>query len=152
MQTFKKPHMYTKTNNQQLWTLNVLECLLKINRMARPKNLHGMQRLVLSLRGMLFLHHCLHPWWWDHQLNLSWHCSSKRPGEYLDPCQEAAARSLKCLHRNGGDRDMCTDYFQYVVSPYFYHVEKENWTDVANRAYRDCKQQWVSVLSCDFMI
>jgi cytochrome c oxidase assembly protein subunit 23 len=37
---------------------------------------------------------------------------SKRPGEYLDPCQEAAARSLKCLHRNGGDRVMCTDYFQ----------------------------------------
>lgn len=37
---------------------------------------------------------------------------SKRPGEYLDPCQEAAARSLKCLHRNGGARDMCADYFQ----------------------------------------
>lgn len=37
---------------------------------------------------------------------------SKRPGEYLDPCQEAASRSLKCLHRNGGDREMCTDYFQ----------------------------------------
>jgi len=41
---------------------------------------------------------------------------SKRPGEYFDPCQEAAARSLKCLHRNGGDREMCTDYFQYVTS------------------------------------
>lgn len=40
---------------------------------------------------------------------------SKRPGEFLDPCQEAASRSLKCLHRNGGDRDMCTDYFQYVA-------------------------------------
>jgi cytochrome c oxidase assembly protein subunit 23 len=38
--------------------------------------------------------------------------SSKRPGEFFDPCQEAADRSLKCLHRNGGDRDMCTDYFQ----------------------------------------
>lgn len=43
---------------------------------------------------------------------------SKRPGEYFDPCQEAAARSLKCLHRNGGDREMCTDYFQYVT----YHL------------------------------
>ncbi|KAH7364271.1 cysteine alpha-hairpin motif superfamily [Rhexocercosporidium sp. MPI-PUGE-AT-0058] len=49
--------------------------------------------------------------------------NSKLPGEYLDPCQEAASRSLKCLHRNGGDREMCTDYFQ---------------------AYRDCKQQWLS--------
>ncbi|TGO78226.1 hypothetical protein BELL_0074g00170 [Botrytis elliptica] len=46
----------------------------------------------------------------------------KRPGEYFDPCQEAASRSLKCLARNGGDRDMCTDYFQ---------------------AYRDCKKQWI---------
>jgi cytochrome c oxidase assembly protein subunit 23 len=43
---------------------------------------------------------------------------SKRPGEYFDPCQEAAARSLRCLHRNGGDREMCTDYFQYVT----YHL------------------------------
>lgn len=41
--------------------------------------------------------------------------SSKRPGEFLDPCQEAASRSLKCLHRNGGDRGMCTDYFQCVA-------------------------------------
>ncbi|CCU78902.1 unnamed protein product [Blumeria hordei] len=48
---------------------------------------------------------------------------SKQPGEYLDPCQEAASKSLKCLHRNGGDREMCTDYFQN---------------------YRDCKKQWLS--------
>jgi cytochrome c oxidase assembly protein subunit 23 len=48
---------------------------------------------------------------------------SKQPGEYLDPCQEAASRSLKCLHRNGGDREMCTDYFQ---------------------AYRDCKKEWIA--------
>ncbi|KAH8754262.1 cysteine alpha-hairpin motif superfamily [Hyaloscypha finlandica] len=48
---------------------------------------------------------------------------SKRPGEFFDPCQEAASRSLKCLHRNGGDREMCTDYFQ---------------------AYRDCKKQWLT--------
>lgn len=37
---------------------------------------------------------------------------SKRPGEYFDPCQEAAERSLRCLHRNGGDRGLCKDYFQ----------------------------------------
>ncbi|PBP28338.1 hypothetical protein BUE80_DR000749 [Diplocarpon rosae] len=49
--------------------------------------------------------------------------NSKLPGEFFDPCQEAAARSLKCLHRNGGDRELCTDYFQ---------------------AYRDCKQQWLA--------
>ncbi|PMD24823.1 hypothetical protein NA56DRAFT_642634 [Hyaloscypha hepaticicola] len=49
--------------------------------------------------------------------------NSKRPGEFFDPCQEAASRSLKCLHRNGGDREMCTDYFQ---------------------AYRDCKKQWIT--------
>ncbi|TVY80384.1 Cytochrome c oxidase-assembly factor cox-23, partial [Lachnellula suecica] len=48
---------------------------------------------------------------------------NKRLSEYYDPCQEAADRSLKCLHRNGGERDMCSDYFQ---------------------AYRDCKKQWVS--------
>ncbi|KAK4241210.1 hypothetical protein C8A03DRAFT_12547 [Achaetomium macrosporum] len=42
--------------------------------------------------------------------------------EYLDPCQQAAARSIRCLYRNGGDRTMCTDYFQ---------------------AYRDCKKAWI---------
>lgn len=49
---------------------------------------------------------------------------SKRFSEYFDPCQEAADRSLKCLRRNGGDRGMCTDYFQ---------------------AYKDCKQQWARI-------
>ncbi|KAL2134444.1 hypothetical protein VTI74DRAFT_156 [Chaetomium olivicolor] len=47
---------------------------------------------------------------------------SKDRSEYLDPCQEAAARSIRCLHRNGGDRTMCSDYFQ---------------------AYRDCKKAWI---------
>ncbi|KAB8302834.1 hypothetical protein EYC80_006174 [Monilinia laxa] len=57
---------------------------------------------------------------WDKETSQKF--ESKRPGEYFDPCQEAATRSLKCLARNGGDRDMCTDYFQ---------------------AYRDCKKQWI---------
>ncbi|KAJ9133254.1 hypothetical protein NKR23_g10882 [Pleurostoma richardsiae] len=48
---------------------------------------------------------------------------SKSLSEYLDPCQEVASRSIKCLHRNGGDRTMCQDYFQ---------------------AYRDCKKEWLS--------
>jgi len=34
--------------------------------------------------------------------------------EYYDPCQEAANKSIKCLHRNRGDKSMCADYFQYV--------------------------------------
>ncbi|KAI9851120.1 MAG: Mitochondrial copper homeostasis protein [Thelocarpon superellum] len=49
--------------------------------------------------------------------------TNKRNSEYFDPCQEAASRSMKCLHRNGGDREMCTDYFQ---------------------AYRDCKKHWMA--------
>ncbi|AEO60097.1 hypothetical protein MYCTH_2308951 [Thermothelomyces thermophilus ATCC 42464] len=46
----------------------------------------------------------------------------KDRSEYLDPCQEAAARSIRCLNRNGGDRTLCSDYFQ---------------------AYRDCKKAWI---------
>ncbi|KAF2810406.1 uncharacterized protein BDZ99DRAFT_462981 [Mytilinidion resinicola] len=42
--------------------------------------------------------------------------------QYFDPCEEAAQRSLRCLYRNEGDREMCTDFFQ---------------------AYRDCKKQWM---------
>ncbi|EXJ96402.1 hypothetical protein A1O1_01528 [Capronia coronata CBS 617.96] len=38
----------------------------------------------------------------------------KRSSEYYDPCQDFANRSIKCMHRNNGDRDMCQDYFQYV--------------------------------------
>ncbi|KAK3384910.1 hypothetical protein B0H63DRAFT_471873 [Podospora didyma] len=46
---------------------------------------------------------------------------SKSLSAFLDPCQEAAARSIRCLNRNDGDRKMCGDYFQ---------------------AYRDCKKYW----------
>ncbi|GAB7334568.1 hypothetical protein MBLNU13_g06547t1 [Cladosporium sp. NU13] len=48
--------------------------------------------------------------------------SSKRTSEYFDPCQDAANRSLKCLRRNGGDRELCTDYFE---------------------AYKECKKNWM---------
>ena len=37
---------------------------------------------------------------------------SKPHSKFFDPCQEAAERSIKCLHRNGGDRQLCMDYFQ----------------------------------------
>jgi len=42
--------------------------------------------------------------------------SSKAHSEYFDPCQEAADRSIRCLKRNGGERAMCSDFFQCVVS------------------------------------
>ncbi|KIW83008.1 hypothetical protein Z517_02251 [Fonsecaea pedrosoi CBS 271.37] len=48
---------------------------------------------------------------------------SKRTSEYYDPCQEFANRSIKCMHRNKGDREMCQDYF---------------------KAYRDCKKEWTA--------
>ncbi|KAK1829310.1 hypothetical protein QBC39DRAFT_356736, partial [Podospora conica] len=38
--------------------------------------------------------------------------NSKSRSEFLDPCQEAAHKSIRCLHRNEGDRTMCQDYFQ----------------------------------------
>lgn len=37
---------------------------------------------------------------------------SKRFSEFYDPCQEAADRSMRCLHRNPEDKDLCSDYFQ----------------------------------------
>ncbi|KAI5803412.1 hypothetical protein DFH27DRAFT_48226 [Peziza echinospora] len=46
----------------------------------------------------------------------------KGASEFFDPCQDAASKSIKCLHRNNGDREMCSDYFQ---------------------AYRDCKKKWI---------
>ncbi|KAI1307776.1 hypothetical protein F5Y03DRAFT_393841 [Xylaria venustula] len=48
---------------------------------------------------------------------------SKSKSEYFDPCQEAASKSIRCLNRNGGDRAMCTDYFE---------------------AYRACKKEWIN--------
>ncbi|KAF2265578.1 hypothetical protein CC78DRAFT_532255 [Lojkania enalia] len=48
---------------------------------------------------------------------------NKQYSEYFDPCQEAANRSIRCLHRNGGEKEMCSDFFQ---------------------AYRDCKEQWIN--------
>ncbi|KAI1110522.1 cytochrome c oxidase-assembly factor cox-23, mitochondrial [Nemania sp. NC0429] len=47
---------------------------------------------------------------------------NKSKSEWFDPCQEAASKSIRCLNRNGGDRAMCTDYFE---------------------AYRACKKEWM---------
>ncbi|KAL2144369.1 hypothetical protein VTI28DRAFT_9193 [Corynascus sepedonium] len=52
----------------------------------------------------------------------------KDRSEFLDPCQEAATRSIRCLNRNGGDRTLCSDYFQ---------------------AYRDCKKAWIEKRKLD---
>ena len=51
----------------------------------------------------------------DRELTVRTDCS-KAKSEYLDPCQEAAERSIRCLNRNGGDRKMCNTYFEYVTS------------------------------------
>ncbi|QGI77025.1 hypothetical protein CEK26_003807 [Fusarium fujikuroi] len=40
---------------------------------------------------------------------------TKSKSEFYDPCQEAAQRSYRCLFRNGGDKNMCGEYFQYVA-------------------------------------
>ncbi|KAL1958768.1 hypothetical protein VTO42DRAFT_3887 [Malbranchea cinnamomea] len=48
---------------------------------------------------------------------------NKPASEYHDPCQDFANRSIRCLRRNGGDKDLCSDYFQ---------------------AYRDCKKAWMT--------
>ncbi|KAH8160756.1 hypothetical protein CIB48_g7497 [Xylaria polymorpha] len=58
---------------------------------------------------------------WDKETKRKF--QNKSASEYFDPCQEAATKSIRCLNRNGGDRAMCTDYFE---------------------AYRACKKEWVS--------
>lgn len=39
---------------------------------------------------------------------------SKKESKHYDPCQEAANRSIKCIHRNPGNKDFCNEYFQCV--------------------------------------
>ncbi|KAI0005833.1 cytochrome c oxidase-assembly factor cox-23, mitochondrial [Xylariaceae sp. FL0662B] len=51
---------------------------------------------------------------------------NKARSEYFDPCQEAAAKSIRCLNRNGGDKQMCSDYFEA------YRACKKEWTDRRN--------------------
>lgn len=70
---------------------------------------------------------------------------SKAYSKHFDPCQEAANKSIKCLHRNPTQKDLCNDYFQCVnVVP----ARKACRRSIANktrhcRAYRDCKKLWV---------
>lgn len=48
----------------------------------------------------------------NHPVFLSDTICSKRSSEYFDPCQDFADKSIKCLHRNNGDKEICSDYFQ----------------------------------------
>lgn len=48
--------------------------------------------------------------------------AAKAESHYIDPCQEAADQSLRCLRRNGGDRNMCQTFFT---------------------SYRECKERWM---------
>ena len=79
--------------------------------------------------------------------------NSKSKSEFYDPCQEAAQRSYRCLFRNGGDKTMCGEYFQCVSNgpsegdSANYGIGEADSRGAharAYRAYRDCKQAWVS--------
>ena len=67
----------------------------------------------------------------------------KRNSEYFDPCQEAADRSLRCLRRNGGDRAMCQDYFEYAIHVTRVHVPDARTVSLTplRRAY-SCGPYW----------
>ncbi|CAF9904339.1 MAG: hypothetical protein ALECFALPRED_007511 [Alectoria fallacina] len=52
--------------------------------------------------------------------------TSKEYSKYFDPCQEAATRSMKCLHRNGGNRQLCSDYFQSVYRVFAFESFKSS--------------------------
>lgn len=36
----------------------------------------------------------------------------KRTSKYHDPCQDLANKSIRCMNRNNGDKEMCSDFFQ----------------------------------------
>ncbi|EQK99900.1 cytochrome c oxidase-assembly factor cox-23, mitochondrial [Ophiocordyceps sinensis CO18] len=49
---------------------------------------------------------------WDDKTREKFEGKSK--SKFYDPCQEAAQQSYRCLYRNGGDKAMCGDFFQYA--------------------------------------
>ena len=81
---------------------------------------------------------CVHHF--KHDVSHDLHLISKRYSEHYDPCQEAANKSIKCIHRNPGQKDLCNDYFQYVLPP----CARCYLNLTLCRAYRDCKKAWVS--------
>jgi cytochrome c oxidase assembly protein subunit 23 len=61
--------------------------------------------------------------------------------QFYDPCQDFADRSIKCLHRNHGDRAMCQDYFECVYWALQFRALNAN--NATYSAYKECKKQWV---------
>ena len=70
----------------------------------------GIRRQSASFKSIRCLHSCVSLAWL--RLTSPSSAFSKSKSEYFDPCQEAASKSIRCLNRNGGDRAMCTDYFE----------------------------------------
>ncbi|KAI0704306.1 hypothetical protein BC835DRAFT_1262118 [Cytidiella melzeri] len=56
------------------------------------------------------------------------HFKNRPMSKFVDPCEEAAKASYKCLDKFDYDRDKCTDFFQ---------------------AYRDCKKTWMEQRKAD---
>ncbi|GBE86595.1 hypothetical protein BKA93DRAFT_270181 [Sparassis latifolia] len=48
--------------------------------------------------------------------------------QFIDPCEDAAKASMKCLDRNNYIRTECIDFFE---------------------AYRDCKKTWIEQRKAD---
>ena len=107
------PHSPEEASNPQ-WTRHALHL------QATPKN--GRKNSSSPLYRSLLTHSTLHrshalyyrPFFrFDWQRLFFWY--SKSASEYYDPCQEFADRSIRCMRRNAGDREMCGDYFQWVT-------------------------------------
>lgn len=45
-------------------------------------------------------------------LDVNANVNSKTFSKHYDPCKEVAEKSINCLRRNPGDKDLCNDYFQ----------------------------------------
>lgn len=60
---------------------------------------------------------------------------SKSKSKWLDPCQEAASKSIKCLNRNGGDKAMCQDYFECVFPSTSRQAGWSIWCGIGGRTW-----------------
>lgn len=69
---------------------------------------------------------------------------SKTASQFYDPCQDFADRSLKCLKRNGYDREMCGDYFQYAFSSYY--PEMIMGPCLSQPCFHACDRSWLRTI------
>ena len=88
------------------WGFNVISWLLA--RRDAPVHMSGSWK-TRSTFALMQLHVADNSSWCE---QCHFYTYSKSASEYFDPCQEFADRSLKCMRRNGFDREMCGDYFQ----------------------------------------